>query len=116
MLRGNALDCMETGNWEDHKRVALIAEMFIFDERYSDSDARRNPANVTIIFDGIAEIELEGFNHQNAICGLSIRRQFSERLKRNLFRVDWGGAAIKHDVSLICETVTIESVEKLTGT
>ncbi|MEX1033889.1 MAG: hypothetical protein WDZ30_11060 [Cellvibrionaceae bacterium] len=112
-IRGNTLQCMDAGNWGGHEPVSLTAKLFVFDERFADTDERRNPAIVTMTFNSLDQIHLDGFNYQNSMCGLGIRRQFLENLKKNLLRVDWGGAAIKHDVSLVCESIKIEAVKKL---
>ncbi len=50
---------------------------------------------------------MSGFNYQNAICGLGIRESYIDKLDRMGFRVDWGGGALQHDVSLVCEQIEV---------
>jgi hypothetical protein len=43
---------------------------------------------VTIRFGGLQDMKLDGFNHQNAINGLSIVEKWSTNLNRELFKVE----------------------------
>lgn len=111
--RGNTLDCIESSNWDNHRSSSLSVKFYLFDERYDASDPRRNPTHVSMLFSGLGSLAIDGFNHQNAICGVGIREQYSPNYKKNLFRVDWGGAAIAHKVSLTCELIEIHEILKL---
>ena len=114
LIRGNTLECIENNNWEKHDLNSLSARIYLFDERYSEDDERRSPLLFTILFSGLEQLDISGFNHQNAMCGMGIRRWFSDNRKQEMFKVDWGGAAINHKVSLICETIIVSNIERIT--
>ncbi|MGY0613493.1 Imm50 family immunity protein, partial [Luteimonas sp. A501] len=61
---------------------ALLAEIHVF-SMTSQVDARghfvcENHSVVALRFDGVADLELDGFNHQNALSGLQITYQDDE--------------------------------------
>lgn len=110
MERGNILECIRANNWDNQIDVSMEVNFYLFDANYADNDPRRNPRTVTILFNGIDDISLNGFNYQNPICGLGIHHEISLRLQKKLFRVCWGGSALNHDVSLLCEDIFIKDV------
>jgi len=48
----------------------------------------RNNCIVVLRFGGLENMAVNGFNHQNAINGLVIKANWSERRKRDMFTVD----------------------------
>lgn len=113
MGRGNTLECIRTNNWNNQVNVFMEVHFNLFDMRYADNDPQRNPRAVTILFNGIDEISLDGFNYQNPICGLGIHYEISSRLQKKLFRVSWGGSALLHNVSFLCEDIFIKDVSPI---
>ncbi len=65
---------------------------------------------LTLRFLGIDNLKLEGFNHQNAVNGLSISEGWSELLNRKIFRVEivkgFGVGA-----SFDCDKITVMTVQ-----
>lgn len=75
--------------------------------------SERKPSKVRIRFEEFAELEMDGFNYQNPIAGMGISVSYSNRLKMNLLFVNWGGTAIKHEVSFLCGHIHVLSVEPM---
>jgi hypothetical protein len=48
----------------------------------------RNTCLLTLRFGGVENVKLEGFNHQNAINGLTAVGKWSERLNQEVFNVE----------------------------
>lgn len=112
--RGNFKQIIKTNDWDQYISPSLTAAFYLFDNRYSDLSLERKPTEVVIRFEGLENLEIDGFNHQNPIVGLRITFVFSDNLKRNMFAVDWGGTGIHHEVSFTCENIIVLSVEALT--
>lgn len=100
--RGNTLFCMDTLDWSNLKPASILVEYLL-----SKNETNNKSVAVSIAFIGIKKYEGKGFNYQNSIRGLGIRRASLEASKKEFFRVDWGGAAMRHDVSLVCESISI---------
>jgi hypothetical protein len=111
--RGNHWWVIETGEWSERIPPSLIATFYVFDNRYADDDPERKPSKVRIRFEEFAELEMDGFNYQNPIAGMGISVSYSDRLKMNLLFVNWGGTAIKHEVSFLCGHIRVLSVEPM---
>jgi hypothetical protein len=107
--RGNLMKIFETKAWSKMVGPSLRATFYGFDIRYSHKDTNRKPTLITMRFSGFERFALDGFNHQNPICGLEIIFEYSENLKKNLFAVDWGGAG--YDASFSCERVEVMAVK-----
>ena len=103
--RGNTLDCIEKNDWNNKTGVRLEVEM-VLSETPLDS-LRKINCNIQFCFDDIADFAMEGFNYQNPLRSLGVREMYISRLKDNYFRVDWGGAAIRHDVSVVCKYISL---------
>jgi len=113
--RGNLMEIFETGKWSDKRLPHITAAFYGFDIRYAPDHPDRKPTLITIRFHGVFErTSLEGFNHQNPICGLAIIFEYSDNLKKNLFAVDWGGAG--HEMSFTCVRVEVMAVEEAVAT
>lgn len=111
--RGNFVQLPESGAWHEFVRPSLSAAFYVFDSRFSLEAPERRATIATIRFGQLDAFEMNGFNHQNPIIGLGISLVFSERLKTKLFKVDWGGTALPHEVSLTCASVKVLSVEPI---
>jgi hypothetical protein len=112
--RGNLMKIFETNLWSDKIMPSLTVIFHGFDIHHSADDLNRKPTLLKMRFHGPFErFALDGFNHQNPICGLEIVFEYSDHLKRNLFAVDWGGTALHHDTSFTCERVEVVAVEDL---
>lgn len=71
--RGNAMDIFQTKAWSNLKEPSIVVALYGFDIRYSSTDAERKPTVINIRFQGSFErVALDGFNHQNPICGMEI--------------------------------------------
>lgn len=108
--RGNHEWVVQTERWAERIPPCLTVTFYVFDNRFSDDDPRRNPAEVAIKFCELDQVEIDGFNHQNPILGLSICLVCSPERRRQMFLVEWGGTALKHEVRFLCEQVHIESM------
>ena len=88
----------------------LRATFFIFDLSQAPESPERKQGTVEILFEGIDDLRLEGFNHQNPIMGLSIVP--AGDTSRGL-QVTWTGPAWKNDASFICARITVIRVVDL---
>jgi hypothetical protein len=79
----------------------LRATFSAFDINKRPTDPERKQALVEIQFEGILDLQIEGFNHQNPITGLSIKQTDSK------FQIEWGGTVLKHEVSFVCNCITV---------
>jgi hypothetical protein len=111
--RGNFMQVSESGAWHEFVQPSLSATFYVFDCRFSLEAPERRATIATIRFGQLDAFEINGFNHQNPIIGLGISLVYSERLKTKLFKVDWGGAVLPHEVSLACAGIRVVSVEPL---
>ncbi|EDY83135.1 hypothetical protein VDG1235_2759 [Verrucomicrobiia bacterium DG1235] len=83
----------------------LNAEFYVYDLYQSPNSPERKQAFLDIEFTGIKDLEMKGWNHQNAIHGLSIQKN-----DEKLFIVSWGGCG--HDVSFSCESISIMRIRE----
>jgi hypothetical protein len=109
--RGNHWWVIQTKEWSKRIPSSLTATFYVFDSRYADTDPERKPSKVCIRFEEFDEFEMDGFNYQNPIVGMGITVSYSDRLKKNLLSVNWGGTAIRHEVSFLCGQIRVLSVE-----
>jgi len=108
--RGNHEWVIKTGNWDRRVPPSLTASFYVFDASYSDADPRRRPSEATIRFEEFQTFEMDGFNYQNPIIGLSLAVQYSQALKTDLLFVNWGGTGMQHEVSFLCASARVLSV------
>lgn len=101
--RGNTLDCAKSNNWRNHQVPFLQVQFYLFDNYYSCEDPRASACYITIEFLDIQEFSLSRFEHQNPICDFNITESFVERLNKNMFGVNWGGAG--HEVDFLCAEI-----------
>jgi hypothetical protein len=73
--------------------------------------SERRPAEVLLQFSELHEAQIEGLSYQNSIQGLSIHIEQVESLGEACFRVNWGGTGDGHEVSLLCTSIAVRSVE-----
>lgn len=109
MNRGNILECIHKNDWTKKYEPSLEVGFILLPPEGDEVSALNQRIVSYIIFDEIDDITLTGFNHQNPINGLGIRLINSDRLKKELFCVNWGGAALSHDVLLTCGKVVIKT-------
>ncbi len=109
--RGNHCQIVDSGAWDQRKPESLTATFYVFDELESFDSPLRRPTIVTLRFESLAEFRMDGFNYQNPIVDMGIAIRYSERLKKNIFVVDWGRTALQHDVSFGCERIVVTSVK-----
>ena len=111
--RGNHWWVIQTEAWSKRIPPSLMATFYVSDSRHADSHPERKRSKVCIRFEEFDEFEMDGFNYQNPIVGMGITVSYSDRLKRNLLSVNWGGTAIKHEVSFLCGQIKVLSVEPM---
>ena len=108
--RGNHMAVSDRGGWDQRVPPTLEATFYVFNAD-ADADSReRRPAHVSLVFSELHEVQIEGLNYQNPIQGLGIHLERLERLKLACFRVNWGGTGMRHEVSLLCESIAVQSV------
>jgi hypothetical protein len=112
--RGNLMEIFQTGRWPEAVPPSLEAVFYVFDASLA-SEADRKPSMLTIRFSELDRFALDGFNHQNPIVELAIIREHSERMKKDLFAVDWGGAGIVHEASFTCGKIAVIGLESLSA-
>ena len=108
--RGNMERVLQTDSWNELVLPSLLATFYVFDALYAFEDPRRNASMATIRFDDLAHFEMDGFNQQNPIIGLSLGVQYSDALKKLLLVVNWGGTCLQHEVSLLCGSANVVAV------
>lgn len=102
--RGNTIDFVTGDTWEGRVASCMTVQFLLSGEE--SLVFKKNKGDVvSFSFLDIDDVLMSGFNYQNAICGLGIRGVYSERLRKKMFRVDWGGGALGHKVSLVCSKV-----------
>jgi hypothetical protein len=90
----------------------MRATFYVFDLEKRPEDPERKQGLAELLFKSIDNLQLEGFNHQNPIMGLSIVRKPSGASWRR-FRVEWGGTGMLHEVSFSCEHISVLRVVDL---
>jgi hypothetical protein len=109
--RGNHLEVVERGAWDARIPESMTARLLVADVRHAHMSPFYKPTLVVIRFETFGRFTMEGFNYQNPVIGIAINLEFSELRKQTFFAVEWGGTALKHDVSFTCESISIISVE-----
>jgi hypothetical protein len=66
----------------------LTIRFFGFRQDVGPESPNRNNCLLTFRFGGVENVKLEGFNHQNAINGLTVTSKWSQRLNREMFNVE----------------------------
>ena len=84
----------------------LRATFFIFDIRKAPDDPERKQGSAELLFESVEDLHIDGFNHQNPIMGLGIRPVEPFASQRR-FRVEWGGACLRHEVSFTCGRIAV---------
>ena len=111
--RGNLTRIVRTGRWKEAVHPSLEVVFYVFDASRASGSPDRKPSLLTMRFSRLDRFALNGFNHQNPIVGLAIIRERSDRLKTDLFAVDWGGTAMFHEASFTCEKIEVVKLECL---
>jgi hypothetical protein len=111
--RGNLTEIFRTGRWSEAIPPSLEAVFYVFDASVASDSSDRKPTLLTMRFSELDRFALNGFNHQNPIVELAIIREHSERLRKDLFAVDWGGAGIFHEASFTCGKIEVVKLESL---
>ena len=103
--RGNHMEVIEHKRWNERIAESLEVTFFVFDARHAQVTPERKPTKAVIRFEPLTEFTMNGFNYQNPILCLDISRVSEKR-----FRVEWGGTAMHHEVSFVCERIRVLSV------
>jgi len=111
--RGNLIEIFKSKDWDKQVSPSLTATFFVFDEMQAHDSPLHKNTLAKIKFEFFDRFLMEGFNYQNPVLAVSINLGYSERLKKDIFTVAWGGTAIQHDVSFACENITVVSVVPL---
>ena len=110
--RGNHMKIIKTGAWPERMPESLTVKLYC-GKHVSGDLSQKKSALITIRFHQFGRFKMDGFNYQNPIVELAIIWEYSENAKKNLFAVDWGGTAIRHDVSFTCERIEVLAVESV---
>src|SRR5262245_57544847 len=97
---------LERAPWLTTATCDMRATFYVFDLDKRHEDPQRKQGLAELLFRGIDDLRLEGFNHQNPIMGLSIVRDPSGYSRRR-FRVEWGGTCMPHEVSFSCSHISV---------
>ncbi len=100
---------LERAPWSNTATRNLQTVFSGFDINKKHADPERKQALIEIQFEEIADLKIDGFNHQNPITGLSIK-QIAGDYK---FQIEWGGTVLKHEVSFICNRLSVLRVVDL---
>lgn len=90
----------------------LRTVFMVFDSSKRPNDPQRRQGSAEFLFSDIGDLEITGFNRQNPTLGVSIAPYDSSCGTRRL-RVNWGGSALKHQVSFNCANVSVLRVVDL---
>lgn len=66
---------------------------------------------VTFRFANVEDLEIKEFNQQNAINGLTLSEKYNERLKQNIFEVEFE-QSFGVSCTFICRNIEIINIEK----
>ena len=91
----------------------LRVVFFTFDLDKAPADPKRKQAHTEILFSDLHDLKIDGWNHQNPIIGVSITREFLERMNTEVFRIRWGGTGMPHEVKFSCSNITVVDVMDL---
>lgn len=94
---------LERAPWPVTAMNDLRAVFSGFDINKKHTDPERKQALIEIQFAEVANLKIDGFNHQNPITGLSIK-EISGDYK---FQIEWGGTFMRHEVSFICNHISV---------
>ena len=97
---------LERAPWLVTATCDMRATFYVFDLDKRPEDPERRQALAELLFKGIDDLQVEGFNHQNPITGLSIVHDQSGVSWRR-FRVEWGGTCMHHEVSFSCRYISV---------
>ncbi len=103
---------LERAPWLTTATCDMRATFYVFNLDKRPEDPERKQGLAELLFKGIDDLRLEGFNHQNPITGLSIVRDPSGVSWRR-FRVEWGGTCMPHEVSFSCSHISVFRVVDL---
>jgi hypothetical protein len=102
---------------KDFTAPVITVVIHLFDLNVAPNDPQRNNTLTKLRFRGVEDFKISDFNHQNAISALVISREYSERLKSEVYNVEF-----KKGFGMFCsfqcsniEIVSIESFVPLWG-
>lgn len=84
----------------------LRAVFLIFDLHKAPDDPERKQGSAEFLFENVADLQIKGFNYQNPIMGLCIDASEASA-NEHLFRVEWGGTCMQHEVSFSCSRISV---------
>lgn len=84
----------------------LRATFLVFDTQKTPDDSQRKQGTAEFLFEDVDDLQIDGFNHQNPIMGLSIIPAEPSGFQRR-FQVKWGGTGMRHEVSFICGRISV---------
>lgn len=73
---------------DDESHASLTVEFLGFQTDLLIESADRKHCLIVMLFSGLENVVLEGFNHQNAINGFVVEANWSDRLQREMFTVE----------------------------
>jgi hypothetical protein len=111
--RGNHLEVAARAEWENRTPDSLEATFYVFSAEVHPDSAERRPAHVSLVFSDLHDVHIAGLSYQNPIRGLGIHMEHFEPLNSQCFRVNWGGTGMRHEVSLLCGSIAVRSVQSI---
>jgi hypothetical protein len=103
---------LERAPWLSTATSDLRATFYVYDLEKAPEAPDRKQAFAEILFEHVAELNIQGFNHQNPITGLSIVSRASSVVGPSFF-VEWGGTCLQHEVSFCCTRISVVRVMAL---
>ena len=108
--RGNLKQVFETKDWGAKILPSATVTFLLFDWRVAYDSPGRKSHLAILRFDGIRDVCLEHFSHQNPIMGVAIHKAEAREDGEQLLHVEWGGTALAFETEFLCKAITVMSV------
>ncbi len=96
----------------DFSGPKLFLTLYAFDFRYQPYDIQRKNCKLQLIFEGVEVHYIRNFNHQNAMADFNVEKFYSERLRRDRYKIEFG--EFGGIVDFTCGSIKVESIEPYT--
>lgn len=103
---------LERAPWLTAATSDLRAVFYGFDVSKSPEDPERKQSLIEMLFQGVDQLRIDGFNHQNPIIGISIQT-LPDQSNFGRWSVNWGGTGIHHEVSFLCQEISVIRITPL---
>jgi len=96
--------------WQNGVAKDIRATFYMFE---LTSGLPTKECHVEVLFKDVADVLIEGFNHQNPILGLGLWLAPVEHLRGERLFVRWGGTCMNHDVAFHCRSLSVMNLTVL---